>query len=294
MEYVNCNNCGQDTTNLLFTKRGFNIVRCSSCGLVYTNPRVPFQNTKDIYNQSYFKSGDSLSAGYDNYIAERPTIEVTFKKRLDFIMRNAPSLGVTGGRRVLDIGCAAGFLLDILRKNGWECEGVELSEYAVDYANKELKIDVRQGVLGDFEYPENHFDLVVCWDVIEHCYDPKRDLKIMYNIVKSGGYLSLITPDMGSLHAKIARHRWVEFEKPEEHLYFFSKEILKRILREIGFELVASTTAGKYVTVNFALNRLKSYSGIFGLIQRAVNERSGNRYIFVNPFDKMFILARKV
>jgi 2-polyprenyl-3-methyl-5-hydroxy-6-metoxy-1,4-benzoquinol methylase len=195
---------------------------------------------------------------------------------------------------VLDIGCAMGYLLAIFRNMGWQCEGVELSEYAVNYAREILGLTVRRGIINNLEFSESYFDLVTSWDVIEHSYNPKDDLRIIYRILKRGGYISLITPNRDSLHAVIAGSKWVEYEKPEEHLYFFGKRILNRILGEIGFEIIAAESVGKYVTVGFALNRLSSYSNIFERIGNLISDTIASKNIYINPLDKMFILARKL
>jgi hypothetical protein len=115
----------------------------------------------------------------------------------------------------------------------------------------------------------------------------------MHSLLKSEGYLALITPDRDSFHARLLGSKWVEYAKPEEHLYFFGKRILRKILEEIGFDLVAVATAGKYVSLSFALTRLKSYSGIFGALGNLLGKNILNKNLYINPFDKMFLLAKK-
>jgi 2-polyprenyl-3-methyl-5-hydroxy-6-metoxy-1,4-benzoquinol methylase len=293
LENVVCNNCHNDNTRLLFVKNGFNIVTCTNCGLVYTNPRVKRDHAQKVYGSAYFKSTDSIVSGYDDYLKERPTIEATFKKRVEYIINKAPSLTGGKGLYVLDIGCAMGFLLNIFRNMGWNSEGVEFSEFASLYAKNELSLNVRQGTLNNLEFPEIKYDLVTSWDVIEHSYNPKEDLQIINRITKKGGYIAIITPDRESLHSRIVGQKWVEYEKPEEHLYFFGKNTLIKILDDIGFDLVSATTAGKYVSVGFAFNRLNSYSRIFGSMGKLFGKRLAERYIYINPRDKMFLLARK-
>lgn len=293
LENVPCNNCRSRDSQLLFVKNNFNIVQCRNCGLTYTNPRIKRNLAQSIYGCTYFKSKDSVVSGYDDYLKERPNIEATFKKRISFILDHAPSLRVTPWPRVLDVGCAMGFLLNLFRDLGWQSEGVELSEYASSYAVNELNLNVRQGTLSNLEFPTDYYDLVTSWDVIEHSYNPKEDIKIMHKIIKKNGYIAIITPNRESLHARIVGTRWVEYEKPEEHLYFFGKSILFRILKEIGFAPIAAITAGKYVSVGFALKRLSSYVSLFNKTSKFCGKNISNRYVYVNPFDKMFILARK-
>jgi 2-polyprenyl-3-methyl-5-hydroxy-6-metoxy-1,4-benzoquinol methylase len=293
LEDVACEKCHKRDSRLLFIKNTFNIVQCRNCGLTYTNPRIKREFASGIYSPAYFKSQDSVISGYDDYLKERKTIEATFKRRISFILRNAPYLKEVQNLSVLDVGCAAGYLLNLFNNLGWGSEGVEFSEYASSYARDELKLAVRQGTLNDLDFPSAHYDLVTSWDVIEHSYNPVEDIRIIHNIIKRGGYAAIITPNRESLHARIAGSKWVEYEKPEEHLYFFGKSILKGILKEIGFEIVALTTAGKYVSLGFALNRLESYSRVFKKASELIGENLANRYVYIDALDKMFILARK-
>ncbi len=293
LENIACNICGKDIPRHLYIKNNFHIVQCQNCGLVYTNPRVKSDYAKSIYSSAYFKSQNSVTTGYEDYLKERLTIEATFKRRINFIVRNARFLENAKNPRILDIGCAMGFLLNLFRELGWQTEGVELSDFASSYARDEMKLAVRQGTLNNLEFSADYYDLLTSWDVIEHSYNPKEDLIMMHRLIKKGGYVAIITPNRASLHARVVGQKWVEYEKPEEHLYFFEKNILIKILNDIGFETVAATTAGKYVSLEFALNRLKSYSVVFGGLAKIIGKNLSGRYIYINPFDKMFILARK-
>jgi SAM-dependent methyltransferase len=293
LERVACDNCRYDDIKLLFIKNGFNIVKCNNCGLVYTNPRISPESAPDIYDENYFKSPDSLITGYDNYVKERPTIEATFKKRMGFIFNNSPSLATAKSPRLLDIGCATGFLLNLFRELGWDVQGIELSAFALSYAVSELRLPVHHGSVGSVNLSEGVYDLITSWDVIEHSYTPKADLIKIHRLLRSGGYLAIITPNRDSWHARLLGHKWVEYEKPEEHLYFFGKRTFSQILNEIGFEVVATTTAGKYVSVSFLLNRLKSYSKMFELIGGMLRGNVSIKVLYINPYDKMFLLAKK-
>jgi len=293
LDHVHCNNCREDKSKLLFTKNGFHIVKCQNCGLTYTNPRISASRATDIYNSSYFQSQNSVVSGYDDYIRERPAIEATFKKRVDFIMKNAPSLPKREKPKILDIGCATGFLLSIFRDMKWEVEGIELSKFAQSFAVDEMHLPVHLGSLNSVDLEKDSFDLVTSWDVIEHSYNPKKDLLKIHHLLKVGGYLAVITPNRDSLHARLVGSRWVEYQKPEEHLYFFGHKILSRILNDIGFELAGSTTAGKYVKFSFALNRLRSYSEFFKIVEKMAGKRFADKYIYVDPHDKMFLLFQK-
>ena len=75
----------------------------------------------------------------------------------------AAHYGLKPGMKVLDVGCGKGFLLyDLSRAvEGLECQGIDISRYAVDHAKEEIKPFLRQGSAQELPYPDKSFDLVI-------------------------------------------------------------------------------------------------------------------------------------
>lgn len=74
-------------------------------------------------------------------------------------------------RTVLDAGCAFGFLVELLRKQGVEAYGIDISEYAIQNVAPEVQPYCRVGSITD-PFPQK-YDLIVSIEVLEHM--PKRD-----------------------------------------------------------------------------------------------------------------------
>jgi SAM-dependent methyltransferase len=198
--------------------------------------------------------------------------------------------------RFLDVGCAAGFLMDVAQANGWEVHGIEPSAFCVGQAQKRFGDRILHGVLAEaHKWNSKEFDLITYWDALEHVQNPDEDLMHVHRLMKPGGILSIIVPDRGSLFARLLGSKWVEYEKPHEHLSFFAMDTMKRLLHNRGFNLVDVTTAGKYVPASFALQRLERVvSGWTARVFLQPLERLlGHRVVYVNPGDKMFVLAQK-
>src|SRR5262249_20591793 len=112
------------------------------------------------------------------------------------------------GGRLLEIGCACGFLLVAARDRGFAVTGVEMSKWASEHARSQYGLDVRCARLEDLALPADGFDVAVMADVIEHLTEPRRTLAEVRRLLKPGGRLLLLTPDVGSLAARIAGQRW--------------------------------------------------------------------------------------
>jgi 2-polyprenyl-3-methyl-5-hydroxy-6-metoxy-1,4-benzoquinol methylase len=295
LESVRCNLCGADDTLHVAEIEGLHIVKCRQCGLVYVNPRYRQQQLQEIYTEEYYDH-DGINNGleffgYDNYVDDEENIKTTFAKRLSTIERYA-SKG-----RLLDVGCATGFFLDLARNCGWTVVGSEVSEFSARYAGQTLGLDVRLGTLEQLGFQSEAFDVVTMWDVIEHVPDPLAELSEVRRILRDGGVLSIITPDVGSLVARVLGARWEEFRRVREHVYFFSRRTMREALRKAGFRVLRTEYADKVFYLGPAMHRLKYYTwdGMLTQATTSLVYRLGLDKIRVNinPFTKMAVYARK-
>jgi len=293
METVSCNLCGGNDTKQVYHIEGFNIVKCKKCGLLYVNPRPDMTSLKILYNNEYFHNNEKRFSekylGYTNYLLNRTNIEKTFAKRLDIIER------YTKTGKILDVGCALGFCLSVASKRGWDVRGIDLSGFAVDFARKEFGDRVMNKTLFASSFPENYFDAVTYWDVLEHVPDPKAELKEARRIMKRGGIIGIVVPDAGSHIVKILGKNWPEFRRIREHIYFFGKKTLTAMLNELGFDILYTEGAGRIFNIPDLLAECEIYGRfIFGELSKLA-ERSwlSKVNIYVKPGYKTAIYARK-
>jgi SAM-dependent methyltransferase len=142
----------------------------------------------------------------------------------------------TAAGRLLEIGCATGRFLALLKQRGWEVWGVEFNANAAAVASKLLKANVFAGDFMKANLPDQYFDVVTLFHVIEHMLHPRKNLQKMHAILKKGGRLVLETPDFGSRNARGLGLKWPHI-KPGEHLYYFSERSLRNLLEGSGFRV---------------------------------------------------------
>ncbi len=296
LQYVACNLCGANATTRVAHIDSFDIVRCKQCGLVYVNPRFSPDTLQQIYTEDYY-CHDGINNGceffgYNDYLADEANIKITFSKRLNTIERYA----VKG--KLLDVGCAAGFFLDLARARGWDVTGTEVSAFSARYAREQLGLDVRLGALSELGFRSTEFSAVTMWDVIEHLPDPLAELREVNRILQPDGLFSIITPDVGSLMARVLGSRWEEFRRVREHVYFFSRRTITALLEKAGFEVLKIESADKVFYLGPAIHRLKYYTwdGIITdtLARLVYRLRLDKVRINVNPMTKMTVYARKL
>jgi len=125
------------------------------------------------------------------------------------------------GKNVLDIGCATGRLMELLKEKGAdEVEGIEVSAYAASLAGgKGFK--VHQGDIMALD-TESGFDIITAFDVIEHVPDLRAFFARACDLLKPDGVFIFMTPDAGSKDALSQKESWYGFNSSLEHIYYFS------------------------------------------------------------------------
>jgi 2-polyprenyl-3-methyl-5-hydroxy-6-metoxy-1,4-benzoquinol methylase len=138
--------------------------------------------------------------------------------------------------RLLDVGCGNGNLLLLMRSLGWDVEGVEVDQAAVQTASAR-GLAVRQGELQDRGYSSDSFDAITMSHLIEHVYDPVSLLREAHRVLKPGGALIVLTPNSQSLGAHLYGQDWRGWEPPR-HLQLFNVDTMWVALERSGFTRV--------------------------------------------------------
>lgn len=259
--------------------KNISVVCCQQCGFLFLNPRpsdvVLIEQYKTMKDEAYIKEED----GRREYARK--------------ILKEISQLQKTTGR-LLDIGCACGFLLDEARKQGWEVYGVEFSNWAVEYAQKELKLEkVFKEDLLKMNFSKNFFDVVIMTDVIEHLSCAQETLEYIRQILQPQGYFCCTTPDVDSLPRKILKTKWWGFH--QTHLYYFNRKTLAQLLLKTGFTPVKTRTFPRVFSLGYWIQGFSQYGILGRFLLRCVTwfPRFKNILISLNLSDQLFMISRK-
>jgi 2-polyprenyl-6-hydroxyphenyl methylase/3-demethylubiquinone-9 3-methyltransferase len=156
--------------------------------------------------------------------------------------------------RVLDIGCGGGLFLSMIKREGADAAGIELSDSRAYYAATRFNLQVyKHPIESDFWQNgyENHFDAVTLWDVIEHVNYPLQTLQGATNVLKQGGLVLIDTPcrdsfyhEFGELTYRLSSGRFPTFLNAmySSHLFghkqIFSTTEMKDLLESVGLNVV--------------------------------------------------------
>jgi 2-polyprenyl-3-methyl-5-hydroxy-6-metoxy-1,4-benzoquinol methylase len=255
------------------------IVECSGCRLVYAFPRPPGECIENFY-------ADLIDP---DYCREAEGRAASCRLMLDRLQKHCGTPG-----RLLDVGAATGIFLRLARDAGWDAMGVEPSHWAAKHARDEFGLDVRCDVFPTAQLDGQRFDAITMLDVIEHTDSPRRVLGAVRDSLNPGGILALVTPDVGSLVARLLGPRWWHYRVA--HLYFFDRATLWRVLREAGFEVVGSHRYGWTFSAEYLASRLQVFpvpQTLAWLRRNSAGQWLLRRNVRVNFGDSFEIYARR-
>ncbi|MBI4579971.1 MAG: class I SAM-dependent methyltransferase [Planctomycetes bacterium] len=208
------------------------LLKCASCGFVTARLDSP-TDARALYEGAYFKGEEYL-----DYAADEAFFKRNFRRRLTQVLERRQ------GGRLLEIGAAYGFFLDLARPY-FDVVGFEVNGEAARFGRDKFAVDIRTddflavGV-DDIGGP---VDVTVMWDVIEHLERPDRFIEHVAAMSKPGATLHITTGDIGSLLARLRGRKW-RMIHPPTHLHYFDRRTLPRLLAKYGFRTLDVRSVG--------------------------------------------------
>jgi len=258
---MSCPLCNS-TSEFAFVAKGIDVLDCSSCGHRFAGLSGDEKHVASVYADEYFTGG---GAGYTDYSAES---EMLRKRGQDYAAKIAAH---TPPGRLLDVGAAAGYVLEGFRDAGWSGIGVEPNS-AMTELGRERHLDIRQGSLESFTSDEE-FDLVSMIQVAAHFYEPRAAFEKAYSLLRPGGLLLVETWDRGSISARVFGKNWHEYSPPSV-LNWWTKGGLDAFLSQVGFERIDGGRPSKKISGGHVRSLLKYRLGdnfLLKLIPETVN-----------------------
>jgi 2-polyprenyl-3-methyl-5-hydroxy-6-metoxy-1,4-benzoquinol methylase len=247
LEAVSCELCGSASHEKVLVENGawnqaLQLVRCTSCNLVFTNPRPTSESIGLLYSAENYAS-HTASAEYC----------LTGEASKNQFQLGLRSLAAIQGPpvRLIDVGCGTGHFLEMAaRQDGWAVSGVEISEFAAAEAARLAGCSVHAGTLESAQFPACSFDTATLWYILEHADHPKALLAEVHRIVRPEGLVLIAVPNLRYLllKSRLLRRlgRDARVMHLGEHLFQYTEETLAKLLRATGFEIILEQVAAPF------------------------------------------------
>lgn len=201
------------------------IYRCRVCGLVAQHRRHGPEAIAALLKAEKY---------LDEAIGELNLREkhVQFETLLGIVESYRP----LAGKRVLDVGANTGLFLSMARGRAGSVRGVEPSREAAENARREFGLDVQDCLISEANLPDDAFDVVTMFDVVEHLTDPAADLAFLARKVAPGGAVFISTHDIGTWLAKLSGPGYPMLMY--QHFFHFTPHTLGLMVEKAGLRVL--------------------------------------------------------
>lgn len=242
---IRCPNCDGKKVNKLRKLSSNFVYRCSSCILGFQYPLPKKDQIKNYYEQSIYPEVWGKASGSFGQMKR-----ITYHWIFDHLEKGK-------GRKLLDVGTGYGFCLLEASRRGYQPIGIEPSSQLSTISQRRTGVKIINDFFENVHLDKRSFFIVSLFDTIEHILNPWQMLKKAVSLITPGGYLVITTPDITSFSAKLMDQLWFHFK--DEHYYYFSPDILTKLLGKEGFTVTKCIPQKRPLTLAYIENHLRIY-----------------------------------
>jgi SAM-dependent methyltransferase len=263
--------------------KGFRYLRCGSCGSGRLHP-LPEQAASEYYSDEYF-TGNRVG-GYANYDADAANHARNARARLDRVAAHTSP----GDQRLIDVGCASGYVLDDAARRGWRPTGVDVSAWARQQSS--AKGHTTFATIGE-AVSASPPTIVTFFQVLEHMAEARASLAEAAGALQPGGLLAIESWDVDSRAARMFGGRWQQLSPPSV-IHLFTKRGLGEMLHQHGLDVVVSAATSKRVSVELVAGVVSQRSSaLAGPLRKLTASRLGRLGVPYRLGDLITVIARK-
>ncbi|MBO9203511.1 MULTISPECIES: class I SAM-dependent methyltransferase [Niastella] len=287
---MDCPVCSANTIKTKYAlKNGHSVLLCKQCSTEFLFPQLTDEALQQLYAESYYAAW-GLKGNTDND-ATRQMKLATFELYLKLLKR----LGKQG--RLLDVGCATGYLLEAARFCGWAPYGVEYAAWSAAIAQQKFGHQaIFNGTLEQCIFEENFFDVIVMSDLIEHVRSPQETLQKARRLLKDDGLLLIVTPDTAALSHHLMGKRWTHYKL--EHFFYFNRRSFQHLAKKSGWEIMHYEKAAKALNLGYFHTQFNVYphwllTPMANTLHALLPQKAERRNFYLSIGEMVLILKKK-
>ncbi|NOU22996.1 MAG: class I SAM-dependent methyltransferase [Methyloglobulus sp.] len=281
-----CNVCGGTDISVLANHsrsgKPLRSVICRDCGLVWSDP-FP-HNTRSYYEDDYRVAYKGTYTPKPKHILRAGKVALYRRKLLDKWLAQP--------KKILDVGTGGGEFAYLLQSLGHDVNGIEPNKGYAEYSKQEYGLNVQVGFIQDIQQPDESFDLITIWHVLEHTENPCDVLTKLHTLLRPQGVLVVEVPTIEATcqSPKSTFH--------EAHIFNFNLANLRKLGEKVGFAEVEHKLSadGANITVFFQKNAAATINdkalkipGNAERITNIVNNHTAYKhYLTAWPYQRFF------
>jgi SAM-dependent methyltransferase len=242
---------------------GYSLKRCSRCSFISVDPLPTPEILEQYYNRNYWQPRQNKTVD---------VLDFQYKLQMLGIIRNIKKMVPHKGK-ILDWGAGDGSLLKLLENAGFKCWGLDT------YSTHPTDTSLMNTTIEDIPLPDNFFDAITCFHVLEHILDPVTSLTKALSLLKTDGILVVEVPNVESCGFRIFKKKWRPLDLPI-HLNHFNLAMMKRL-----FSMAGNT---RIINIDYFSHRHSPSSIVLSVLPSLsppkVRRKNSGRYPFLLMF----------
>lgn len=237
---VICPGCRSEDSNIAFEKHGFSYQQCNSCDSLYLSPRPSIESFERFYNNS--ESSQYWAETFFPSVAEVRRKKI-FKPRAEQLYKMCSKNGIRP-QTLMDIGAGYGIFLEEWEKISPQTKVIAV-EPSASFATvcRSKGFEVIETIAEKIVGYEEKIDLLTCFEVLEHVYDPFAFVKTLASLIHPGGAMLISTLCVDGFDIQLLWERSLSVSPPH-HINFLSIKGLEFLFKMVGMDHIEIITPG--------------------------------------------------
>lgn len=249
---VACVGCGGIQSSHQFDKNGFAYARCVDCGTLFQSPRPSIAAFEGFYRQS--ESSRYWAEIFFPAVAEIRR-EKIFRPRVERLARVLGQKGIPV-ESLIDVGAGYGIFLDEWRRRLPQTKVLAIEPSASLAQECRAKgFAVVEDIVENVVDHDNSADLVTCFEVLEHVYDPLEFVRILMRLARPGGFVFVSTLGIDGFDLQVLWEKSSQISPPH-HINFLSVQGFEQLFQRAGLVDITVSTPGQ-LDVDIVRNAVK-------------------------------------
>ena len=269
--YDVCPFCGSSNIKKVFAVKDFlvsgkefEIWHCENCGFRFTQNVPKLEDIGVYYKSEEYVSHSDTKKGlvYKLYHLAR---NYMLSRKYNYIKNTARK---TEGS-LLDIGAGTGYFVNFMKTKGFHVSGIEVDSDAREVAKEKFGLELLPAK-EVYSLPEEEFDVVTMWHVLEHIHDLDGYMGKILSALKKDGVFVCALPNFKSFDGEYYKKDWAAYDVPR-HLWHFSPDFFYQFAAKYGFEIVATKPMPlDAVYISILSEKIKGNGTVSGLIKGGI------------------------
>lgn len=249
---VACVACGGTQSTHQFEKNGFGYAQCAECATLFQSPRPSIAAFEAFYRHS--ESSRYWAEVFFPAVAEVRR-EKIFGPRAERMAGLCAEKGIIVDS-LIDVGAGYGIFLDEWRRRFPRTKALAVepsASLAQECRSKGFAVveEIVENVVGH----DNSADLVICFEVLEHVYDPLNFVRVLERLARPGGYVFVSTLGIDGFDLQVLWEKSSQISPPH-HINFLSVQGFERLFQRAGLTDITVSTPGQ-LDVDIVRNAVK-------------------------------------